>query len=785
MSTRPIEKIIAKLDGTKRSGESGKQWVACCPAHDDSHQSLAVRELHSGVVLLKCYAGCGIAEVVASLGLSQRDLYPSEDRPDLIPTVAVLAWHKRLPESFLVDVCKLRDDGDKKGVGIPYKVPGQKAIWKIRTALVAKEGSKWPVGTPIETYGQWLLAEFLQKGNHLCLVEGESDCWTLWFHGFPALGIPGASAAKALRADQVKDFTRITAWQEPGPGGEQFITGITKRLAEFGWQGEFRVIKGGAIKDPNVLHQRDPEVFAEQFRVMLEEAEAVGLDGLFAKKKTEAKKPTSRVLIPGEAEAAKGSPDPNSPTPEPAWYGLTDLGNSERLVFRHGKDIRHCANWQKWLVWGGQSWIVGADALVMQKAYNTVRSIYLEAAAAESGEKSQRLSEHAVKSEGARPINSMVLLAKHHHKVDIDFEKLDADPWLLNAPNCTVDLRTGQATTHRREHLITKRAATSYNQNADCPNWEKFLLAVFERDEELVSYIQRLLGYCLTGDISTHMLPVFWGGGGNGKGTLLNTILYVLGDSYGSAAGSQLLLAGREQRHPTEIANLYGKRLVVCQETDDGCRLNEPLVKWLTGGDKLQARRMREDFWEFYPTHKIILSTNYRPVVRGTDRGIWRRLRLIPFKVTFSGKGEDRGLSQRLKEEAQGILAWMVRGCLDWQRHGEEVPEAVLVATNEYQQDQDIVQRFLAECCVTGKEDLRCRASALYAAYQEWVEKGNEGHPMSQTKFGRRVGDLGYQKVSNNGTWYTGLKVDSGSPPSTVNGHQSIDDIWESAHSNN
>jgi putative DNA primase/helicase len=218
-----------------------------------------------------------------------------------------------------------------------------------------------------------------------------------------------------------------------------------------------------------------------------------------------------------------------------------------------------------------------------------------------------------------------------------------------------------------------------------------------------------------------------------------------------------LLVAVHGGRHPTEIADLFGKRLLVCQETGAGRRLNEPLIKWLTGGDRLRARRMREDFWEFDPTHKAVLVTNHKPEVRGTDHGIWRRLRLIPFNETFPEEKQDKGLPVKLRAEAEGILAWCVAGCLQWQKQGMATPEKVLLATQEYRQEEDVLAAFLAECCLLG-DGYACRAADLLASFHTWQKSRGEAEPLSQRGFGEAMTTHGFQRYANNGTCYRGVK---------------------------
>lgn len=360
-------------------------------------------------------------------------------------------------------------------------------------------------------------------------------------------------------------------------------------------------------------------------------------------------------------------------------------------------------------------------------------------------------------------------MARSEPGIAVRPEQLDANPWLLNCPNGTLELRGGRLREHWREDYITKLCPTLYDQAARCPLWESSLLKIFDGKTELVGYFQRLLGYCLTGDVREQILPILWGDGSNGKSLILSTVHFVLGAEYTGAGSRELLMAGGFDPHPTFLADLFGKRLVTLLETREDGRLNETLIKQLTGGDAVKARRMREDFWEFRPTHKILLASNHKPVVKGADHGVWRRLRLLPFTVKFwdADKGEtgpsdlqaDKALPGRLEAEAPGILAWMVRGCLEWQASGLREPAEVRIATELYRGEQDVLARFLDQRCVTGAA-YRCRTSDIYEQFRNWHKaSGESGEPMSLTKFGEAAERKGITKKKSNGWWYVGVAV--------------------------
>jgi putative DNA primase/helicase len=316
---------------------------------------------------------------------------------------------------------------------------------------------------------------------------------------------------------------------------------------------------------------------------------------------------------------------------------------------------------------------------------------------------------------------------------------------LLNVLNGTVDLRTGELREHRREDYLTKIASVEYDLNAACPVWDKCLSRWMDGNADLIGYLQRVFGYALTGNVSEHALWFLYGSGANGKSTLLMTLLAMMED-YGCQAISELLMQRANEQHPTERADLFGRRFVATIETDEGKRLAESLMKQMTGGDRIRARRMREDFWEFAPTHKIFLAANHKPAIRGTDYAVWRRIKLIPFTVTIPDEEKDAHLPDKLKAELPGILAWCLRGCLEWQRSGLGEPDEVRQATASYQAEQDTLAEFFAECCFVHPE-AKCRASDLLDAYQRF--SGDK--IMTANAFGKRLKERGYENRPGTG----------------------------------
>ena len=331
-------------------------------------------------------------------------------------------------------------------------------------------------------------------------------------------------------------------------------------------------------------------------------------------------------------------------------------------------------------------------------------------------------------------IAAMVSLARSEPGVSVGVSELDTDPWLFNVQNGTLDLRTGELQEHCRDDLITKLAPVMFDPAAECPLWDTFLQEIFDGDEELIGYTQRLAGYNLSGSTREHVLVFLYGVGANGKSTFIETQLALMGPDYAIKAAPDLLMAKQGESHPTERADLFGKRFVATVETEAGKRLAESLVKELTGGDRIRARRMREDFWEFTPTHHVWLAGNHKPAVYGTDHGLWRRLKLIPFKVKFPDKQQDKELSEKLKAELPGILNWALAGCLDWQKNGMQEPESVRAATEEYAQENDVVGEFIDAFCEVS-EGVEAPATELFEQFRKHYPDSR----MSQRIFGAQL----------------------------------------------
>lgn len=381
-------------------------------------------------------------------------------------------------------------------------------------------------------------------------------------------------------------------------------------------------------------------------------------------------------------------------------YRYTETGNAERLVDLHGDRIRYVPAWRRWLAWDGRRWQLDTDSVRVVELAKDVPRTLLARLGDTSGEARDQLYRWATASEKASTLRNTVDLARSSPGVAIDHHALDAEPWVLNVANGTVDLRTGTLTPHDPGRLLTQLAPVHHQADAAAPQFRAFLERILP-DPDVRSYVQRWAGYLLTGDVSEQVLGIWWGVGRNGKSTLLNILRALLGadvGGYSTIAARELLIAQRYEQHPTALASLFRARLATCVELPDGAALDEARIKALTGGDTITARRMREDPWSFTPTHKLVVATNHRPAARADDFALWRRVHLVPFTEVIPPDQVDRTLAERIIDtELPGVLAWALEGCAAWQAGGLQAPDAVRAATEDYRTEADTVGRFLAE----------------------------------------------------------------------------------------
>ncbi len=444
-----------------------------------------------------------------------------------------------------------------------------------------------------------------------------------------------------------------------------------------------------------------------------------------------------------------------SPQGEP----LTDAANAASLVRARGTDLCYVDPWRRWLVWDGRRWAPDVVRQIDTVARETLRALVAEANALEDDKERRARIEHALRSEAGPRLEWMVKLARSTLAKPPDV--FDRDPWRLNVENGTLDLRTGALRPHARADLLTKLAPVAYAPTARAPRWERFVLEIMGGDPALAGYLQRVVGYALTGDVRHHAFFLLYGTGANGKSTFLETLHSLLG-SYSCKASFETFLATRtvDRGIRNDIRRLAGARFVTAIEADQGRRFDESLLKALTGGDTVAARFLYHEDDEFAPQFKLFLAANHKPTVWGTDYAFWRRIRLVPFTVTFDGAQRDETLKETLRAELPGVLNWALAGCRAWQAQGLAEPEPVATATRAYQSDQDIVGRFLTECTTTG--DL-VAMRALHETYSRWAQDAGVDI-LSARRFAERLRERGLQDYKSNGAryWRNVVLLDTG-----------------------
>ena len=425
--------------------------------------------------------------------------------------------------------------------------------------------------------------------------------------------------------------------------------------------------------------------------------------------------------------------DPVVSSDESVWGTEDALALS--FTRRYHRDWRYVAGWGKWLVWDGQRWRT-EDTLA---ATDLIRSVCRQTALRADNPRV------ATKLASAGTVSGVERLARADRRHAATTDEWDADPWLLNTQGGVLDLKTGRMRPHERTDRMTK--ITTATPGGDCQTWRQFIDEVTGGDKELEFYLQRMVGYALTGSTQEHALFFLYGTGANGKSVFVNTLATILGD-YATNAPMDTFMETRTDRHPTDMAGLRGARFVAAIETEQGKRWAESKLKNLTGGDKISARFMRQDFFEFFPQFKLFVAGNHKPAIRNIDEAMKRRLHLIPFTITVPPERRDKNLQQKLLAERDGILAWAVQGCLDWQRHGRlRPPQRVVDATEEYFEAEDALGRWLDERCVR-ETCAKSLTAELFNDWKQWAEAAGE-FVGAQRRFSDQLITRGLEKWRN------------------------------------
>jgi putative DNA primase/helicase len=456
-----------------------------------------------------------------------------------------------------------------------------------------------------------------------------------------------------------------------------------------------------------------------------------------------------------------GTPTPenkNDSKKQEKLYTFDDTGNSERIIDTFGENIRYDNINKEWIYYDGRKWCIDCTGAIKRMCDEVVEKmryeldVYLRGA--EDEDEMEKVFNKHIKASRSNKAK-VAMIKQSEHQVPVLPQYMDNYGDYINTPNGIINLKSGELLPHDNGKMLSKITNTEYTDKIDYPMWSNFLETTFKGDKDLIRYIQKAIGYSLTGSTEEQCAFFCYGDGRNGKSTFLDTISDILGDYAINIQPETIMVKKQNGGANSDIARLKGARFVVSVEPEEGMRLNEGLVKQLTGGDKVTARKLYGNEFEFSPEFKLWMGTNHKPIIRGTDTGIWRRIRLIPFTTKIDEDKVDKHLKQKLKQEYPAILNWAVDGCLLWRREGLNMPEVVEESVKEYRNEMDVISNFLSECTLTGGNE---KAGDLYQGYKTWATENSE-YLMSSTKFGIEISKR-FEKVKcNNATFYRDIAL--------------------------
>lgn len=436
---------------------------------------------------------------------------------------------------------------------------------------------------------------------------------------------------------------------------------------------------------------------------------------------------------------------------------LTDVGNAYRFVDHIQDRVIYTPELGAWYFFDDIFWLLDTTRRRIQEAKATIAKIYKEAANEEKEERRKKIAAHATKSENEQRLNAMISLARSDPRIVISQGRLDRNPYLLCVRNGVLNLQTGKLIQASPDQYITRQAPVTFDRSARADHWLEFLKKICAGNQLKIAYLHRAIGYTLTGCTGEQVLFFLHGNGQNGKSVFIETIAHILGD-YSASAPSTMLMKTHNESIPNDVARLRGCRMATLSELDIGDRFNEARIKLYTGSDTIPARFLHQEWFEFEPDFKMWIHGNHKPVIRGQDKGIWRRIVLIPFD--FEIPDDERVLDfakNYLYPEASGILNWAVKGCLEWHAKGLAAPPVIKAQTALYRDESDILGDFIAECCDVGPK-FAATTAQLYEAYTTFCEDRNE-RPMTSNMFGRLLGERFERLGTKRPRLYAGIRV--------------------------
>jgi putative DNA primase/helicase len=763
-SDEALDLLLSKLDHVKKAKGGYK---ASCPlaghAHGDNDPSLSISIGDTGEIIAYCFSQHGkcYEAVLDAVGLSKADMRVNKDTVDKVKFVgtrtadrkqakwvAKVTGHERIhayPEadgtrSHCIGISR---KASGKSIGIPYTMDTSGR----GGALMHWDGDKYLYNLDQITNS---------NGESVYIPEGEQDCDTLAGLGRLATTNPfGAEACLNVDYTPLAGKDNVVLFDNDRAGRVR-----AKKVAAT-LQPISRSVK--VVELPGLDAGGDITDWIEAGHTVEELDTLVNAAPIWQPTEGEPAEKTNQRYSPGGNIF-----DPPS-TPEPTHdddidlfpNGLkhTDADNSERLTHLHRDRIRYVAAWRQWFVWNGLKWETDPDAvLVTELAKDVSKRLFYELSKTEitsSNEKERAAATAWARQSANRSrLDAMVKLAKGIPGIITSHIDFDTDHWAMGVGNGWINLETGTFHEPDPAKLMTLHSDVKWNPQATAPTWEQ-ALEQWLPNLEVRRYFQRIVGEASVGAVREHLLVLIYGDGGNGKGTAIGALAKTFGP-YFVVPDKSLLVTLKGDRHPTEKAALFRKRLAVAAETDHGARLAEAQVKELTGGDQLQARRMYENPWKFWPTHSLWLQTNELPEVEDMGHGVWRRVRVMDWPAHFLAKDADPELSEKLELELEGILLWIIQGALAWGEEGLSEPEAVTKATNAYKASQDLTEQFFEHEGVKTGKGLFVKAADVNRRWGDWTEQ-TLGKRRSGQEINRRLKSAGYAHSGGRGPTYKGF----------------------------
>ena len=748
-----FEEITDKFEIDKKSKRVDRVQ-AKCPCHNDKNASLTIS--HKGdKTFLYCHAGCETNDILESIGLKMSDLF---DKP-----LEVEDKHKSAFEKDIEAIYKFYDEN------------GDLAYEKIR-----KKGKKFLHRRYIDGETVWGMEEGIYTetfpGSKSWSIKERPGAKKAYYPGQEQLLYNLPNVIKGIKEEQTIFIT------EGEKDSNSLITrgliatttsiGATKGDLGKKWPSRFNSFFKGAnvvlLPDNDEPGKRFMEHIAIELKNIANNIKIVELPDLSKKEDITDWLEYGNDIYDLQALVKRTDEFIEFKGNIIYDYNWSDVGNAERLISLHGKDIKFNVNSGKWYVWNGVNWeldnsfkVENLYRTVLRRFQNAIPNINISDDEIATKKQQEKAKGFVLRNETDGKIKSVLNQAKTFK--GINFMESDKDDYLFNTPNGTINLRDLSQKKHDRKDLITQCSNYSFNRENDkCPNWIAFLNRIFCNDQELINYLQKAVGYSLTGDMSEQCLFMLWGGGANGKSTFVKALEDIMGTYAATIKGETLMEKNGQDGARGDLARLTNKRVVIASELQEGQVFNEPLLKVLSAGETLPVRFMYQEEFMLKPKFKLWIMTNKKPKVKGNDHGIWRRWRMIPFKYKFTEKEKDPNFyEEKLKPELEGILLWAITGYQMWKEQGFEAPKEVMEAVEDYKMDMDQVARFIEDCCKVG-EEYECTGSAMYDEYINWCIAEGENYKMTNHKLARDLKEKGFvNKRDMNGKKWIGIGVNS------------------------